>query len=324
MAGNFTSNTSPAIRAQVYSEILLESLNDQFLPEGLHRDVGDFGDGDTLNIPTVGEMPIYDIEEDKETPIAALDTGSVTLTINEHKGVAGYTTDKLKEDGYKADAVEQHIPTSALRGINEAYETDLLATANSGLTSADPNTVNSVDHRWVANGTNNTISLEDIAYMKWAFDKANVPEEGRIMIVDPAVEMTFNTLTNLVNVSNNPMFEGMITQGFARNRKFLVNIYGWDIWVSNRLPEISSETIDGGPQDASTSITSNGVANVAMCVADDMVKPLMGAWRRMPRIEGDRNVSKRRDEFHVTARWGFGVQREESLGVIVTSKTNYK
>ena len=160
--------------------------------------------------------------------------------------------------------------------------------------------------------------------MTWAFNKANAPEEGRIAVVDPIVALTFDTLTNLVNVSNNPMFEGMVTEGFRRNRRFVRNVHGWDIWVSNRLPDIASETIDGGPQDTSTAISSNGVANIFMCVADDMTKPLMGAWRRMPRIEGERNVQKRRDEFHTTARWGFGVQREETLGVIVTSKTNYK
>lgn len=325
--GNTTFNSDPVIRAQVYSEFLLETINDQFLPEGLHRDVSDFGDGDTLNIPTIGEMPIYDIEEDKETPLASLDTGNVTLTITEHKGVGGYTTDKLKEDAYKAMAVESQIPRSSLRGIKEAYESNMLSVANAGQTASNPNTFNSIDHRWVAgagSGTDGILSFEDIAYLKWAFDEANMPEEGRILLVAPSVEMTFNTTTNIVNVSNNPMFGGLITEGFARNRKFLHNIYGFDVWVSNRLPRIASETITGGPDGASHSVSSDGVANIAMCVADDQTKPLMGAWRRQPTIEGYRNVQKRRDEFYVTARWGFGVQREESLATIVTSRTSYQ
>lgn len=325
--GNTTFNSDPVIRGQVYSQFLLETINDDFLPEGLHRDVSDFGDGDVLNIPTMGEMPIYDIEEDKETPLASLDTGNVTLQITEHVGTGGYTTDKLKEDAYKAMAVESQIPRSALRGIRERYESDMLATVNSAQTASNPNSFNDVDHRWVAGGASGTdgiIGFEDLAYLKWSFDEANMPEEGRILLVAPSVEATFNTTTNITNVSNNPMFEGMITTGFARDRKFLVNIFGFDIWVSNRLPRIASETITGGPDGASHTVSSDGVANIAMCVADDQTKPIMGAWRRQPAIEGFRNSPKRRDEFYVTARWGFGSQREESAGVIVTSRTSYK
>ena len=327
MSGNTTFNSDPVIRAQVYSEFLLETINDQFLPEGLHRDVTDFGDGDVLNIPTIGEMPIYDIEEDKETPLAALDTGNVTLTITEHVGVGGYTTDKLKEDAYKAMAVESQIPTSSLRGIRERYETDMLATANDAHTSGDANTFNDVDHRWVAGGASGTdgiISFEDLAYLKWAFDEANMPDEGRILLVAPSVEATFNTTSNIVQVQNNPMFEGLITEGFSRGRKFLTNIFGFDIWTSSRLPRIASETITGGPDGGEHSVASDGVANIAMCIADDQTKPVMGAWRRQPAIEGHRNTPKRRDEFYVTARWGFGSQRLESQAVIVTSRTAYK
>lgn len=326
--GNVTWNSDPTIRASVYSEFLLETLNDQFLPEGLHRDVSDFGDGDTLYIPSIGEMPLYDLEEDKETPLAALDTGQLTLQITEYKGVGGYTSDKLKQDAYKAMAIEQQIPVSALRKIRESYETNMLSVANSGQTSADPNAVNGIDHRWVAgagSGADGIMSFEDIAYLKWAFDEANVPEEGRILLVSPAVETTFNTTTNIINVSDNPMFEGMITEGFARNRKFLKNIFGFDIWVSTRLPRVSSEAITGGPDGSSHSVSSDGVVNLAMCIADDQSKPLMGAWRSQPQVVGVRNEPKRRDEFYIhSARWGFGVQRLETLAGIVTSRTSYK
>ena len=58
-----------------------------------------------------------------------------------------------------------------------------------------------------------------------------------------------------------------------------------------------------------------------MCVLDDQTKPVMAAWRRMPRVEGERNKDLRRDEFVVSARWGVGVQRVDTLGVIITSAT---
>lgn len=327
MSGNTTSNTDPAIRAVVHSELILKQLEEGFLPEGLHRDVGDFGDGSLLQIPTLGEMTLHDILEEQDTPLSALDTGTVTLTITEHVGTGGYITDELKEDGYKAAAVEAEIVPSSLRAIKEKYETDLLAQANKQ-TLGDANVFADAAHRVIASGTNDTLELEDIAYLKFAFDQARIPDEGRILIVDPIVEMSLNSDVAAQAFTNNPAFEGMVTEGFAKSRRFVRHIYGFDIWTSTRLPRVDSESITYGtgvvpPVGASGSVT-DAVANIAMCVADDMVKPFMGAWRRMPRVEGHRNVSKRRDEYHVTARWGFGVQREESLAVLLTSRLAYK
>lgn len=323
MAGNTILNTSPAIRAQLYSQQLLEVLKDDFLPEGLHRNVTEFGDGDKIDIPTIGEMTLYDIQEEQDTPLSAVDMGKVSLTITDHVGTGGYITDELKEDGYKAMAVESAIVPESLRAIRERYETDMLRQVN-GQVSGDPNTINGFDHRWVAGSTTaGLLDVEDFVYAKLAFDKANVPQEGRIMIVDPIVEARLNSLIGVEAFNPSSDYDRFVGTGFARGNKFLANFMGFDIWISNRMPRVDSETVNGGPQGASTSI-SNGVINQFMCVASDDIKPYMGAWRRMPRVEGERNVSKRRDEFHVTSRWGFGVQRFETLGSIITSANSYK
>lgn len=327
MAGNITTNTDPAIRALVHSDTMLKVLQDSFLPDGLFRNVVDFGDGTQLQIPTIGEMTLFDLEENQPTPTSAIDTGKIFLDIREHVGVAGYITDELKEDGYKAAAVEASIVPQSLRSIKERFETDLLATAvsttNSMITLGNVNDVNGFNHRWVANGTNQTITMEDFIYAKLAFDKANIPDEGRIVVVDPIVEATINNLTNIVNVSNNPQFEGMVTTGFSRNRKFVKNIFGFDIWVSNRLPRITSETISGSAIGSGSAVT-DGVNNIFMSVAGDETKPFMGAMRRMPRVEGSRNVSERRDEFHISSRWGFAMQRAEALISVITAASVYK
>jgi hypothetical protein len=326
MAGNTTSNSDPVVRALVHSNLMLEVLKDDFLPVGIHRDVTDFGDGNQIQIPTIGEMALFDLTEGQPTPTSAIDTGKIFLSITDHVGVAGYISDELKEDGYKAAAVESQIVPESLRAIKERFETDLLSTAisttNGMVTLGDPNAVNGFDHRWIADGLNNTITLEDFIHAKLAFDKANVPDAGRIALVDPIVEASLNTLANLVNVSNNPQFEGMVTKGFARDRKFVRNIFGFDIYVSNRLPRIASESITSVSAPGAASITG-GVNNIFMSIAGDTTKPFMGAMRRMPRVEGDRNVSERRDEFHTTARWGFAMQRGESLISIITSETDY-
>jgi hypothetical protein len=323
--GNNTSNTSALIRAQVYSEIILDEIHNGFLPEGMHRDVSDFQDGDTLYIPTFGDVVLRDIVEDTDIPVDAVDTGQLTLTISEYVGAGNYLTDKVKQDSYKLREFEATLVPKHLRAIKQRYETDLLATANDQ-TASNPNLINSFAHRFVASGTNQTIAPEDFVYAKLSMDKAEVPDEGRILIVDPLVEATLNSLTNLINVSNNPRFEGVVNTGFAKSMQFVKNIFGFDVYVSNRLPSVTSETVDttsGVAAPSGNASVAAGVVNQFMCIADDMVKPYMGAWREMPVTEGWRNVRKKRDEFFTTGRWGFGLQRPQCLISLLTSSAHY-
>jgi hypothetical protein len=97
--------------------------------------------------------------------------------------------------------------------------------------------------------------------------------------------------------------------------RFVGQLYGFDIILSNRLPT-------GNFSDGTNAVTG-AVANIAMCVLDDQTKPVMHAWRRQPRVEGDRNKDLRRDEFVTTCRFGLGVQRVDTLGVIITSASNF-
>jgi hypothetical protein len=310
----------------VYSEIILDEIEGGFLPEGMHRDVSDFQDGDTLYIPSFGEVVLRDIQEDKDIPVDAIDSGQVTLTISEYVGAGNYLTDKVKQDSYKLKEFEAAIVPKHLRAIKKRFETDLLATANDQ-TAADPNAINGYAHRYSANGTNGVITLEDFSYAKLALDMAEIPDEGRIAIVHPLVATTLENLTNIVNVSNNPMFEGIVNTGFAKNMKFIKNVMGFDVFVSSRLPEVNSEALDTSsitvPAPSSSSTITSGVVNQFMCVLDDLVKPYMGAWREMPNTEGKRNVRRKRDEFYTTSRWGFGLQRPQSLVSVVTSRAHY-
>lgn len=321
---NVTANQAPLIKAQVFSDFLLEQINDGFLPDTLSRDVTDFGDGDTLFIPSLGETTIREYTEDTGIVYDALDSGQVQLVINQYKSAASYITRKLQQDGYKAAALEAAIPREHLRLIRESWETDLLATQDAQ-TNADPNTVNNFDHRWVADSgtTTGVVTLEDIVYLKLGFDKAFIPDAGRILIVDPIVEASLNIETAGQAFTNNPQFEGIVNTGFAQSMRFIRNIYGFDIWVSNRLPRVADETVDGGPQQASTQITG-GVANIAMSVLDDQHKPFMSAMRQNPITDGEYNKDFQREEYVTTARWGHGAQRLETLSVILSSETLYE
>lgn len=316
---NTTVNTGAFINDEQYSAFILTNLHDVMLPEAFYRNVSDFGSGTTLNIKTVGTRAIQDAAEDSDLAYSPIDSSTITMTISEYVGDAMYVTDELKEDGTQ---VEQLIAMSAVettRAIAEDYETKFLAAAEAGQTAADPNNVNGFAHRKLASGSNETLSEADLIEMGLAFDKANAPMAGRIAIVDPVVAATFNKKVQLsAGLDRTPMYQAAWESGFANEHKFIGNIFGWDIYTSNRLPRIAAGTdIDG-----TDSATNASVANLFMCIADDNCKPVMAAWRRMPRSETERNKDKRRDETVTTARYGFGVQRKDTLGVIVTSASH--
>ncbi len=324
MSGNVTGNQSPLIKGQVFSEIMLEQLNAGFLPEVLHRDVSDFGDGDTLYVPVLGETVIRDYAEDSEVVMDPVDSGQVSLTITEYVSGGSYVTDKLKDDAYKAAQLEASIPGQHIRLIKERWETNLLAACNTAQTATGLNNVNGFNHRWVASSgaTNGVLTLDDLIYLKLAFDEANVPEEGRIFIVPPVAEAAINKQIAGQAYSYNPQFQGIFETGMARMGRFMRSIFGFDIYVSTRVPyKTTSETINSSWSGSDTLATSR--VCIAMCVADDMVKPIMGAVRRAPTTEGFRNTQKKRDEYSTTARWGFGAQRLDTLACVLVSPTAY-
>ena len=320
-----TVNTNAFIESQQYSQFILENLHDYLLPEGMYRDVSDFGSGTTLNIKTVGSVTIQDAAEDTPLTFSPIDTGTINLSITDYVGDAWKVTDDLREDGSQIDTLMAMRAQESTRALGENHETKFLNVANAAQTAAGLNLVNGRPHRWVGSAADNarTITLQDFISMKLAFDKANVPAGGRIAIVDPVVEATLNSLTNLVNVSNNPMFEGMVTEGFARDHKFVRNVFGWDIY--NVLPSLTAtEAIDATGYGLTSETAAVGdKANIFMCVADDTCKPIMHAWRRAPQTEGWRDNEERADKFQVTSRFGLGAQRVDTLGVILTHSSNF-
>ena len=323
-----TSNTTAFVEATQYSQFILDNLHDYLLPEGLYRDVSDFGSGTTLNIKTVGTVTIQDAAEDTPLNFNPIDTGNITLTITDYIGDAWKVSDDLREDGAQIDSLMSMRAMESTRALGENHESRFLAVANAAQTVANVNLVNGRPHRWIGGGTGVTtrvMSMSDLIGMKLAFDKANVPAAGRMAIVDPIVEATLNSLTNLVNVSNNPMFEGIITEGFAKDHKFVRNIFGFDIWTSNFLPvKTATEALNASSYNlANTTAAIGDVANLFMCVSDDSTKPIMHAWRRAPKTEGWRDNEERADKYQVTSRFGLGAQRVDTLGTILTTTLTY-
>lgn len=311
-----TATNRAFIESEVYSQFILLNLHDGLLPGTFYRNVSDFPAGETLHIKTVGDVTLQEAGEEVPLVFNPIESGEVTFRITEYKGDAWYITDKMREDGAQIDSLLAQRAQASTRAIQETFESDFLRACNDAQVANDKNTINGFAHRFAATGTNKTMSLEDIVDLRLAFDKANVPAEGRILIVDPVVEATLNKKVTITS-DITPFAVDLIKNGMARGQRFIMNLYGFDIMTSNRLPRLkAAESTAGG--------AVGDIANIAMCIADDQCKPIMGAWRRMPKSESERNITLRRDEHTVTCRYGFGPQRVDTLGVIFTSATATK
>lgn len=309
-----TANTQAFIESEVVSNFILHNLHDGLLGEQFYRNVTDFGNGTTLHIKTVGSVTIQDAQEDTPLIYNPIETGTVNLTITTQEGDAWYITDDLREDGNQIDALLSARAMEGTRAIQESFETKFLATANAAQTNANPNVINGFAHRIASTETNNVFALSQLIQMRLAFDKANVPVQGRVFICDPVVEATLNGLVTITH-DVTPFGAEVLQKGLASGMRFIMTLFGFDIILSNRLAT-------GTFSDGTTSVT-NAVANVAMCVLDDQTKPIMVAWRRMPKTESERNKDLARDEFVTRCRYGMGPQRLDTLGIIITSAVNF-
>jgi len=319
MATTSTSNTD-FIEANIHSAFVLRTLPDSLLPMAFYRNVTDFARGTTLDIPTIGTVTIQEVSENVPLDYKAIDSGTVNLTITDYVGNAWYITDVMRQDGTQVDLLVNAQAEETRRALAEYFETRCYEVLNAGQTSGAANNVNGFAHRFNASGDNDEIEIADLSSMRLSFDKANAPQGGRIAIVDPVVGASLEQkLSANYSVNKTPMVESVMTDGFVKDHRFMFNIYGWDVWTSNKLPT-TTETLTHWDGTGSSSIT-NGVCNIFMCVGDDQVTPLMYASRQAVKTEGERNKDRQRDEFLTTERYGLGVQRVDTYGIIVTSPT---
>lgn len=310
-----TANTDLLRRSEVWSSQLKEVLQDELTAQGWVNWLGDFPDGDQLTIPSIGEATVRDYSENSPVVYDAFDQGEFTFTINQYLSSGTYITKKAMQDGYyMSQLVSSFVPKQA-RAIAEKVETDIFALAaagaSGGQTASSVNSINGAAHRFVGSATSEAIGVADFARARYSLKKANVPDMNLVAIVDPSVEYTLNTLTNLTNVSNNPMWEGVITSGLASGRKFVKNIYGFDVYTSNYLPRNQNETIGG-------LTTAAGVANIFFSASGSDLLPFVGAWRQAPTVDSEYNKDFQREEYVTTCRYGLKVYRPENLVVVLT------
>ena len=309
-----TTNTALLRRSEVWSTQLKEVLQDDLNAQGWVNWLSEFPDGDQFTVPSIGEATVRDYSEDTDIVFDSLDTGEFTFSITEYVSSAHYITEKARQDAYYAAQLESAFVPYQARALGEKLETDILALAaggaSGGQTASNTNSINGAEHRFVGTGTSETFAVADAAKALFALKKANVPSSGLVAIVDPSVEYELNTLTNIVNMSNNPRWEGVIETGIGSDMRFIKNIFGFDFYVSNYLPT-ANETI-------SSVTTTAGKANIFMSTASPDLLPFMGAMRQMPKVDADYNMHRQREEYVTTARYGLKVYRPENLVCVLT------
>lgn len=310
---NTTTNSGLLIRSEIWSSQLKEELLDELQAMTYVNWMSEFPDGDTFTIPSIGQAQSDNYVENTPVQYRALDQGEFQFTITEYVSSGHYITKKARQDAFYSAQLESGFVPKQHRSLMVRLEEDIME-LQTKQTVSNVNAINGADHRWVAAGTNNDMTVNDFAKARYALKKANVPDTAMIAIVDPSVEHTFNTLTNLVNVSNNPMWQGIVADGIATGMKFIKNIYGFDVFVSNYLDDVASETVNGRT-------TTNGKANLFFSAAPGDTLPFIGAWRQMPEVDSQFNQDFQREEYVTTARWGVDLYRPENF-VVVMSQDN--
>lgn len=313
-----TKNTEHLTRSQLWSTQLKEIFEDQLFATTYIDWLSDFPDGEIFNIPSIGQAEAQNYEEGQAVTYSTLDTGNFQFRITEYIQSGHFITNKLKQDAFYAAQLESSFIPKQARALAKRVETDALRIGVERQTANDFNAINGVAHRWVGTGTsggvsNNSISVEDFARARLALQKANVPLDNLVAIVDPSVEFTFNTLANITNVINNPRWEGIIPEGIGTGMQFRVNIYGFDVYVSQNLHQDINETIGG-------QTVNNGVANLFFS-ASAGAQPFVGAIRQSPVVDSEYNKDLQRDEYVTTARYGIDLFRPENFVAIITDNT---
>jgi hypothetical protein len=312
MAGFMDANTSNLHRTNLWSRTLKELLKDELIGLKFVRILTDFPDGYTFNIPSIGEAKQFDFTEGSAIKYDSMDTGNFTFSFDQYKYSANAMSEKFKRDSFYSQSVISSFIPKQHRVLMEGVETRILAVANASQTAANNNNINSSAHRFVASGASQVLTFADLARARNSLVKANVPLTNLCGIIDPATAYFFETQTNVVNLLTPVQKWGnIVNDGIITGLSFAYNLMGFDIYISNYLPAIASETIDA------VAVTS-GVANYFFSAAPGDTLPWVGAFRQMPTVYHEFNKDLQQDEYLTITEYGFKLYRPENLVTILS------
>lgn len=322
MSGMNTGNMDLLTRTELWSSTLKETLKDKLMGMGYVDMLTEFPDGNTFTIPSIGEPQVDDFDEGGEIQFRPRDTGEFQFTIDTYLSSGESITEKAMQDSYYAERLLALYAPDQERKIMEKFETDMFAKPEAAASANSRELINAVAHR-LAGGNAGLIEVADFAYARLALQKANVPMTNLVAIVDPSVEFTINTLSNLVSVADNPMWEGIVATGIGggdTGMRFVKNVYGFDVYTSNYLPTVTDNALpERNGSDTVNFSSTNGVANYFFSAVGGDLLPWKAAWRQEPKIEYEYDMKTQKHYWATTARYGVAFYRPENMVSVVTN-----
>lgn len=311
---HMTTNTEHLIRSELWSTQLKEMFEDELFALRYVDWLEGFPDGDLFHIPSIGQAEAQDYAEGQAVTYSQIATGDFTFRVTEYVQSGHAITNKMKQDSYLFSQLVSSFVPKEHRAIMKRLEKDMLRIGPDRQTASDRNLINGVDHRWVATGASDSMSVEDFARARLALQKANVPMTNLVAIVDPSVEFTLNTQANVVNLmSPMPAWQPIVNSGIGTGMQFKMNLYGFDVYVSQNLKPVATETID------SRGVT-NAVANIFFSAAPE-AQPIVGAIRQSPKVDSEYNKDLQREEYVTTCRYGLDLYRPENFVTVLSDTT---
>lgn len=290
-----------AVRSQIWSNTIQDELQELLTAQSMVDWLTDFPDGDKITIPTLASMSTRDYVENTAITVDDPTIGEFELIIDKYVQSGFAVTDKMKQDIFYMQMIDQKFPEQVMRAISERLEYDIFQ-LHKKQTTNDSNDINGYAHRSVATGASNVITLLDVANAKLSLDKAFVPKVGRVAIVDPTVSYQ---LLQVDNVIRQDVYgaNSALKEGFG-STEFIGRYLGFDFFESNMLDEATAlDHATGG------SLKANFFMGP---------EAFVGAMRLAPEIEPSRDWEKKRDIFHATSRYGLDLYRPEAFVTVLT------
>lgn len=304
------------MRNEVFSSQLKEMFRDETFARGLVNWTNELPDGVNLKINSIGDLTLDEAAESTPLPERRMETGQFIFNIDEYQGVKVAFTDENLMDNFMAGQAVASTANRMMRAFDEVLESKVLSTVNkaSGQTKNDPNLINGYRHRISASGTSRALDLKDFAYAKLALQKANVPMQNLVAIVDPAVAFQLDTMSNIVDISSNPQWQGMVETGMSTGTRFIRNIYGFDVYVSNYLD--TAVAAEAALTTYDKTVTTNAIGDKCALFFANMGgdgSPFLGAFREQPNIVSWRDEAIRTEYHEMRARYGLKLYRPENM-----------
>lgn len=320
-------------RSEIFSQMIKMRLEQPLIAQQFTMNIGEIPSDSLateLKINSIGELSASKWYESKSMPEQRMDTGQFLFRIDDWVGNKVSFTDHFFETSFMANQVLAATPEKMKRALDEHKETAIFKLANDQ-TNNDANIINEAKHRFVGGGDGtslptNALTLEDFSYARYALQKAAVPMTGLVCVVGPEQEHIINTLTNIVNVSNNPMWEGIITSGMGdgTGMRFLKNIYGFDVYVSAFLDRTTAdEAALTTFNDTAVADTTGYQSNMFFSMASDTSKPFVYADGRPLTMKSWRDEDIETEYHQATMSFGTALYRPESLVTVLTNPAAY-